>query len=538
MKKIYYVFIIIFLNIIFIGSNAQFNSNIIKTISKIDNVVIYNNGATVYRNGVINLKKGTNKVFISNLSPSLISESIQFNIKSKDVIINSVSKELNFLGNTHNNSKVLFLEDSIQKINDSIRMKNVNLEVNNQEKDLFDQNKSVLKTSGEFIIDDLMDLTDYFNEKMREIQMNISSINQDLFNLKKIKKSLEKQLNTIKSSSKNQTSDVVIQLTCPKDAQFNYDLNYNTMQAGWIPYYDLRVDEIDNPIRLTYKSKVYQNTNEEWYNIKLSLSTGKLNKSNIAPQFSPQYIRNTNYRKDNSFKNEDKKAMQLKTVISEDEPNENSVSSSEFTTVDYSGTQIKYNISLPYSIPSQKSSMYIEIQQLNLEANYDYYCYPKVDNDVFLMCHFEQLNKKNLLPGNAQVYFMGRSIGATYLDPFSTKKTVDISLSRDIAIIVERILETKLSSESKVGDNLKIEKSYKITIKNNKNKIVNLVLVDQIPVSNQKAIDVLLVESSDAIYSKNKGKLKWNLKLNPDEIIVKKISFTVKHPEKEKVYNF
>ena len=133
---------------------------------------------------------------------------------------------------------------------------------------------------------------------------------------------------------------------------------------------------------------------------------------------------------------------------------------------------------------------------------------------------------------------MGRSIGATYLDPFSTKKTVDISLSRDIAIIVERILETKLSSESKVGDNLKIEKSYKITIKNNKNKIVNLVLVDQIPVSNQKAIDVLLVESSDAIYSKNKGKLKWNLILNPDEIIVKKISFTVKHPEKEKVYNF
>ena len=46
------------------------------------------------------------------------------------------------------------------------------------------------------------------------------------------------------------------------------------MQAGWVPYYDIRVKEINSPIKLTYKAKVYQNTNEEWSNIQLSLSTG------------------------------------------------------------------------------------------------------------------------------------------------------------------------------------------------------------------------------------------------------------------------
>ena len=527
-----------FLNIMFFNSNAQFTGNVIKTLSKIDNIIIYNNGASVNRTGMINLKKGTNKIFISNLSPKLISESIQFNVKSNDVIINSISKQANFLGNSYNNSQVKSIGDSIQKINDSIRMKKVNLEVYNQEKDLLDQNKSVLKTSREFIIDDLMDLTDYFNQKIKEIQTNISKLNKEIFDLEKMKASLQKQMSSIKSDVNNQASDLVIQLTCSKEGEFNYDLSYNTLQAGWVPYYDIRIKEINSPIKLTYKAKIYQNTSEEWSDVKLSLSTGKLNKSNKAPNFNTQFIKNTTYRKDTKQKNRNISAIQLELIESDDEPNQNSVSSSDFTSVDYSGTQIKYNISIPYSIPSQKSPIFIEIQELDLKATYDYYCYPKVDKDVFLMCHFNKLNKKNLLPGSGQVYFEGKSIGSTYLDPFSNEKTIDLSLSRDVSIIVERSLETKLSSESKVGDNIKIEKSYIITLKNNKNKIVNFVLIDQIPVSTKKSIDVQLTESSEANYSKNNGKLVWNLELKPDDIIIKKFSFTVKHPEKDKIYNY
>ena len=98
---------------------------------------------------------------------------------------------------------------------------------------------------------------------------------------------------------------------------------------------------------------------------------------------------------------------------SEDEIQE-STSSSEFTNVDYSGTQIIYNIALPYSIPSQTEPIFIEIQKFSMEAKYDYYCYPKLDKDVFLMCHFESIGNKNLLPGNGQVYFEGKSVGKTF----------------------------------------------------------------------------------------------------------------------------
>ena len=96
MKKFYYILTIMFLNTIFFTSNAQFTGNIIKTSSKLDNVIIYNNGETVNRNGMINLEKGTNKICVSNLSPNLISETMQFNMKTDDVISNSIRKQANF----------------------------------------------------------------------------------------------------------------------------------------------------------------------------------------------------------------------------------------------------------------------------------------------------------------------------------------------------------------------------------------------------------------------------------------------------------
>jgi uncharacterized protein (TIGR02231 family) len=222
---------------------------------------------------------------------------------------------------------------------------------------------------------------------------------------------------------------------------------------------------------------------------------------------------------------------------SEDEIQE-SISSSEFTNVDYSGTQIIYNIALPYSIPSQTEPIFIEIQKFSMEAKYDYYCYPKLDKDVFLMCHFESLGNKNLLPGNGQVYFEGKSVGKTFLDPYSTKKINDLSLSRDVSIICERTLEKKFSSETKVGDNIKFEKTYKLSLKNNKDRLVSIILVDQIPKSTKKSIDIQLLESSEAIFDKKNGKLKWNIQLSPNEVVDKKFTFTVKHPSESKVSGF
>jgi len=531
---------IIFTSILGLSSlnfHGQNSANFISQKSEIKNITIHNVGAHIERIGTANINLGSNQLIITDLSPSLTNESIQFVMNSNNVIVNSISKKMNYLNNETNGNKELdFLKDSLRQIKEMKRLQEINIEVFLQEKDLFNKNKSVLKTTREFIVDDLMDLSDYFKKSILRIQSDISSAKKEVNSLAIIEEKILKQINTTAKTTKNQYSSIVIQLTCTKAGNYNYELSYNSNKAGWVPYYEIRSKGINSSLDITYKAKIFQNTNEIWSNVLLSLSTGELNQSNNAPSFQTQYVNtySINNRKDKSTNHNGFKA---KAMLSDDSIEE-SLSSSEFTSVDYSGTQIIYSIALPYSIPSQIEPIFIEIQKLTLDATYDYYCYPKLNKDVFLMCHFESLGNKNLLPGNGQVYFEGKSVGKTYLDPYSVKKTNDLSLSRDISIICERKLEKKFSSETKVGDNIKFEKSFKLTLKNNKDQPVTVVLVDQIPKSTKKSIDIQLVESSEAIFNKKNGKLKWNIGLNPNEVVEKKFSFTVKHPSDSKVSGF
>lgn len=525
-----------FLTLTSLSFKAQNLANYISQSSEIKNITIHNVGAHIERKGNASIKLGSNHLIITNLSPSLINESIQFVMNSKNIIINSVSKKMNFLTKESMGNKELdFLKDSLSNIKEQKRIKEVNLAVFIEEKDLFNENKSVLKTTREFIVDDLMDLSEYFKKSISRIQSDISYTKKEIDSLSLIEEKIKHQINSIIKNTRNQSANIMVQLTCTKAGNYDYELSYNSNKAGWAPSYEIRSKGINSPIDLTYKAKIFQNTNEIWDNVQLSLSTGKLNKSNKAPSFQTQYINTytTNFKRAKTMVNYSANAI----MDSEDEIQE-SISSSEFTNVDYSGTQIIYNIALPYSIPSQTEPIFIEIQKFSMEAKYDYYCYPKLDKDVFLMCHFESLGNKNLLPGNGQVYFEGKSVGKTFLDPYSTKKINDLSLSRDVSIICERTLEKKLSSETKVGDNIKFEKTYKLSLKNNKDRLVSIILVDQIPKSTKKSIDIQLLESSDAIFDKKNGKLKWNIQLSPNEVVEKKFTFTVKHPSESKVSGF
>ena len=524
------------------------SKNEMASISNIKNVIVFNKGVNVQRYGNVALKKGDNTIYIQELSPYLANESIQFLMKSNKVIINSVSKEMNYLGiPNHLSNDVKLLNDSLLKTKENLRLANVAMEVYNQEKDLLNENKSVLKLSKEFIIDDLMDLTDFFRERMLDLEGKISNTNKEIAKINKTIQNIERQINALNSKAKNQYSNVVIQVTSEVNKNIDYELSYNiNNRAGWKPCYDIRVDKIHDSVNITYKAEMYQNTNEEWEDIKISLSTGNLNQSNNAPSFNPNYLYANNYYKSRVSSSPSPRYDKYEETAAtanldvgmamEDDIMEVSSSSADFTTVDFSGTQIQYDIGLPYSITSSNKSLFIEIQKVNLFATYDYYSYPKMDKDVFLMCHLNSIAQQNFLSGEAQLFFEGKSVGKTYLDPLSTKKTIDLSLSRDLSIIAQRKPIKKLSIETKIGDKVKQERTFEVTLKNNKQERVTVKLVDQIPVSNDKSINVELLESSEGKLTKNNGKLTWLIELEPNTSVTKSFSYVIKYPEDKHVY--
>ena len=118
---------------------------------------------------------------------------------------------------------------------------------------------------------------------------------------------------------------------------------------------------------------MYQNTKEDWENVSLSLSTGKLNQSNRQPSFSTDYI---SFVPDYDYKTTRNKAVSYNAspnmvVEMADSPAvfelEESGSSADFTVVNFGGVFVKYDIQIPYNIPSNGKTNYIEIQKINIK---------------------------------------------------------------------------------------------------------------------------------------------------------------------------
>ena len=284
MKKIVSVLTIISINFLFTSLSVLGNK--VETTSKIEKVTVFNKGVNVQRFGNLDIKKGDNTIYIQELSPYLSNESIQFVIKSPKVIINSVGKEMNYLGiQNHLTDEVKLLKDSLDLTHEKLRLAQVSLRVYNEEKDLLDENKSVLKLSKEFIIDDLMDLTDFFRERMLDIEEKISLTNKRITKINQTIANIQSQLRTLNARVRNQFSNVVVQITSKEELKVAYELSYNINdRAGWKPCFDLRIEKMNSPVDITYKAEIYQNTNEQWKNINVSLSTGCLLYTSPSPR--------------------------------------------------------------------------------------------------------------------------------------------------------------------------------------------------------------------------------------------------------------
>jgi len=151
---------------------------------------------------------------------------------------------------------------------------------------------------------------------------------------------------------------------------------------------------------------------------------------------------------------------------------------------------------------------------------------------VFLIAKLNKWEQFDILPGEANIYFDGNYAGKTFIDPFQTKKELTISLGVEPNIIIERKQVNNLKSTQFIGSNRIVNKAYEISIKSNQAKNIPLIVMDRIPISQNKEIkidDILYDE--DAEYDNKKRLLKWNINVSSKESIKKEFSYKVKYPK-------
>ena len=524
MKQFYFLFASAFL---FSVSKAQ---TTLPVNSEINGITVYLQGAQISRTTTTNLPAGQSWVVLRKLSDNVNTNAIEVSGKGNFVIL-GVQYQLNYLDTTQPTPEAKMLKDSFEIESNNLKHLLDNQSVVKGEMDVLNANKNVNGTTTGLNLLQLQQFLDYYNTKLTAYKAQEFDLEQNEKNVRATISRLQNQLNQIAQKNNHPSGEIVVNVQADAPVTgAEFDFSYLVNNAGWNPSYDIRSNNINSPVQVTYKADVHQSSGEDWNKMKLVLSTSNPSVSAQAPTFNPWYV--DFYRPMPVMYKNNAGAPAAAALESEGQA---SASSTDYTTVNPTQLSVLYQINLPYTIPSDGKTHTIAIQDVKMDASYQYFALPKEDADAFLQARVTGWSQYNLLPGNANIYFEGAYVGQSYLDASNTKDTLPVSLGRDKMIIVDREKVKDFSKEQFIGSNVKQSYAYEITVRNTKNIAVQLQLIDQYPISQNSDITVSLDDAGNASSDPSTGKLTWTLSVKSGEQQKVRFVFTVKYPKDKPV---
>ena len=424
-------------------------------------VLVYLQNAQINATAEVNLVPGMYNIVLEDLSQFLDENSVQIKGDADFTILSVVTKK-NYLGDERKDPKLKALEDSIEVMNTKLSAVKNQIDALNEELVMIIANKNIQGDNIGVSTVELEKMANFYRIRVLEIRNKLTENDKKQAKLREKNTALQNQLMQLKNQQTKVFSEITIAIKSNVSSKSKIHLSYMVTNAGWAPFYDIKSESLTEPITILSKANVYQNTGEDWKNVKLSLSTGNPTYSNTKPVLSPYTLLLNNpdqlYRKSynksmavpssNAGDVSAAPAMQEINIrggrsdASETYIDGNRIIGSSkvsnYTTNTENQTNNIFEISIPYNIPSDGKEYVVAIQEYKAPAVYSYTAIPKLDKDAFLLANLINWDQTGLLPGEANLFNEGTFVGKSYFETRVTNDTIPVSLGREKNIILDR----------------------------------------------------------------------------------------------------
>lgn len=518
----------------------------------VQSAILYLDGAELTQSKSVNLNPGRTLIVFSGITSKLVPKSAQVTA-SGDVTILSVSDQVNYLNTQKDSPRVKQLKDSVKTISDAMGQQAYEKEAFDAEKKMIIANQSIGGQDKGVSVAELKLAADFYRSRIKEINGEMYRLEKKINANAELLEKLELELEELNASENPPSADIEILVSSASKTTSTIELKYIVYNAGWAPSYDLIAEDINKPIELKYRAKVFNNTDVDWSDIKLKLSTGDPMKSASKPELSAWYLnlydsysftKNANYYNNNAVNSNSAYQQQAQLNNSMDidrtEMDKKKSGVQQKPVITYEEIQVselsaEFDIKVPYTIPADAKPYLVDITSYNLPASYKHFSVPKNERDAFMLARITGWEDLNLVEGPANVYFGGTYVGQSYVDTRSVDDTLDLSFGRDKKIIVTRTKLKDFNKEKMIGNNRKVTYAYEIVVKNNRKAPITIDIEDQLPISQSSDIVVEAIELSKAQQDPANGKLTWNYTLAPDEVKKITLTYSIKYPRNKTV---
>ena len=276
-RLIFPAFLLVF---VFKGLSQEIKETPLK--SQIKDITLFLSGAQVFETASGQIPAGESIVVLKGLSPFLDEKSIQVKAQG-NFTIQAVNKRLDYLSENEQGEKVKELENQIGTIQKSQTLAQNRLQVLSNKVSLLSANKDLGGSQTGPSMAELKTALDFFDSELTKITNEELQIKSKIAENDRELERLRNQISAMRESQNKSTSEIRIRVKASSSGTGSFQINYLVANAGWYPKYDVRVKTINDPLQITYKAEVYQNTGVDWKNVKLRFSNANPNQSGQAP---------------------------------------------------------------------------------------------------------------------------------------------------------------------------------------------------------------------------------------------------------------
>ena len=537
--------------LLLLSVNASARNKMIETQAKLQGVTVYLNAAELTHQGRVELPAGTSTLVVTNLSPQAQEETVQVAFEREGVKVLSSQFSVENLSLEELASFNPATQEALADYK-ALLEKSVTLQVEKKalEKVVggvsLDTDAAVDAVQGN--VQKLGDLLQFAYEKHKDYSVKLNKVN-DEFQLVELQlqRSRERlQELGIRIGQNYSQGRVILSLQTEASITTGVYVRYLAYNAQWRHSYEIRGEAAEKPLKLVSRASIAQNTGLSWESIKLRLVYSYAQVYQEAPKLMPWTLYAQSQQKISygmggaptrmramsaSNKVMDTAPMLEAMERSADEAFEDRALGMNDVEAAAGMLNVAYNINIPYNILSNGRDHQIEIQEIELPAQYSYFAIPKLNSQAYLVATIKDYNQYGLFASEASVVFEKMRSGTTYLTPANQTNELPITLGVEPRIAIERKVVSDKSSDVFLSSNRERVFTYDLLVRNNKKTPVNLTLKDQYPLSSEENVKIELLESSGASINATKGELLWQLKLEAGEAKTLRLSYKVRYPK-------
>ncbi len=279
--------VLLLLMVLSLASKAA--DNPLVTPSSLKSVTVYRTGAELIHNSTVQLAPGNQELVIQNISNAIDINSVQVNCAAA-VTLMGIEFGTDYMVAPEVSRRIELLKDSAGRVQSEIDKVQVQITTTTDLLEVLKANRSIKGEQTGLSVAELVKLMDYYKNKSNELQMDLQQAREKHKKLNEKLISIRSQVKEEENKNNRNAGQLRLQLSVASAGKYDFVISYLTPNAWWSPYYDVRVDNINSPLKLVYKAKVAQTTGINWKKVKLSLSTSYPTQWGNAPVLKSWFL--------------------------------------------------------------------------------------------------------------------------------------------------------------------------------------------------------------------------------------------------------